>query len=126
MSKQSRLSPIDDLTFDVLTVLREKAKALAAYETYLADADADEDDELHELFVTMRKQDQENAQVLKEVLVRRLEDDLVYDDDDADDVDDDVGDGDDDALGEDYDDADEAEVEEPASVSTSARTDERR
>jgi hypothetical protein len=125
MSKQSRLSPIDDLTFDVLTALREKAKALASYEKYLADADADEDDELRELFVEMQKQDEEHAHVLKEILARRLEDDLGYDEAaDADDVDDDIGE--DDALGEDYDDADDDEVEEPARVSTSPRTDERR
>ena len=115
MSKQSIASPIDDLTFDVITVLREKAKALAAYDKYLGDADADDDDELHELFVSMRKQDEEHVQVLKEVLARRLEDDLGYDDADDDDADDD--DVDDDLLGEDYDDADEAEVEEPSSTS---------
>lgn len=125
MSKPSRVSPIDDLTFDVLTVLRDKAKALAAYEKYLADADADEDDEVHELFVAMRKQDEEHAQVLKEILARRLEDDLGYADD-ADGADDGDSDDADDALGEDYDDEDEDEVEEPASVSTSAPTDERR
>jgi hypothetical protein len=124
MPKQSRVSPIDDLTFDVLTVLREKAKALAAYETYLADADADDDDEVRELFVEMQKQDGEHAQVLKEVLARRLEDDLGYDDakdaEDADDVDDD-------AFADDYDDDDdEGEVDEPASVSTSPRTEEGR
>ena len=115
MSKQSTVSPIDDLTFDVITVLREKAKALAAYDKYLGDADADDDDELHELFVSMRKQDEEHVQVLKEVLARRLEDDLGYDDDeDVDDVDD-VDD--DDVLGEDYDQEDAEEVEEPSTAS---------
>jgi len=113
MSKQSSVSAIDDLTFDVLTVLREKAKALAAYEKYLADADAEDDDELHDLFVVMRKQDEEHVQVLKEVLARRLEDDLGYEDEDVDDVDDDVDDDIDDVI-EDYDDADEEEVEEPS------------
>jgi len=118
MSKQSIASPIDDLTFDVITVLREKAKALAAYDKYLGDADADDDDELHELFVSMRKQDEEHVQVLKEVLARRLEDDLGYDDTDDEDVDDDLGD--DDVLGEDYDEADEEEVEEPSSSEASS------
>ncbi len=116
MSKQSTASPIDDLTFDVITVLREKAKALAAYDKYLGDADADDDDELHELFVSMRKQDEEHVQVLKEVLARRLEDDLGYDDADDEDAEED-DDVEDDLLGEDYDEADEEEVEEPSSAS---------
>jgi hypothetical protein len=119
MSKQSTASPIDDLTFDVITVLREKAKALAAYDKYLGDADADDDDELHELFVSMRKQDEEHVQVLKEVLARRLEDDLGYDESDDEDVEDDDL-GDDDVLGEDYDEADEEEVEEPSSSDASS------
>ena len=113
MSKHSSVSPIDDLTFDVLTVLREKAKALAAYEKYLGDADAEDDDELHDLFVEMRKQDEEHVQVLKEVLARRLEDDLGYED--TDDVDDEADDDIDDII-EDYDDQDEEEVEEPSST----------
>jgi len=118
MSKQSTVSPIDDLTFDVITVLREKAKALAAYDKYLGDADADDDDELHELFVSMRKQDEEHVQVLKEVLARRLEDDLGYDEDIDEDVDDDDM-GDDDVLGEDYDEDDQEEVEEPSASTPS-------
>ena len=105
MSKQSTESPIDDLTFDVLTLLRNKAKALAAYDQYLSDADAEDDDELHDLFTQMRKQDEEDVQVLKEVLARRLEDDLGYDATTDDEDDDDA---------EDYDDEDEVEVEEPA------------
>lgn len=88
------MSPIDDLTFDLLTVLRERANALAAYDTYLADADAEDDDEVRDLLVEMRKQDEEHVQVLKEVLARRLEDDLGYDEDtdEEDDVDDDIDD----------------------------------
>lgn len=112
MSKQSSVSLIDDLTFDVITVLRNKAKALAAYDQYLRDADAEDDDELHDLFTEMRKQDEEHVQVLKEVLARRLEDDLGYDE--TEDVDEDVADDNDD-IGEDYDLADEDEVEEPSS-----------
>jgi hypothetical protein len=116
MSKPSTESPIDDLTFDVLTVLRNKAKALAAYDQYLADADAEHDDELRDLFTQMRRQDEEDVQVLKEVLARRLEEDLGYDD--TSDTDDD---DDDDA--EDYDDDDEVEVEAPSSTDTATRGD---
>lgn len=125
MSKQSTVSPIDDLTFDVLTVLREKAKALAAYDKYLSDADAEDDDEVHDLFLSMRKQDEEHVQVLKEVLARRLEDDLGYEDEgeDEDDTDDDdIADAldDEDELVEDYDEADADAVEEPAAASSPA------
>jgi hypothetical protein len=116
MSKPSTESPIDDLTFDVLTVLRNKAKSLAAYDQYLADADAEHDDELRDLFTQMRRQDEEDVQVLKEVLARRLEEDLGYDDtSDADDDDDDDA--------EDYDDDDEVEVEAPSSTDTATRGD---
>jgi hypothetical protein len=120
MSKQSSVSPIDDLTFDVITVLRNKARALAVYDQYLSDADAEDEDELHDLFIEMRRQDEEHVLVLKEVLARRLEDDLGYDD--IEDVDDDITDEDDD-IGEDYDEADEDEVEEPSSTDVAARGD---
>jgi hypothetical protein len=113
MSKPSTESPSDDLTFDVLTILRNKAKALAAYDQYLADADAEHDDELHDLFTQMRKQDEDDVQVLKEVLARRLEEDLGYDDTSAIENDDDDD--------EDYDDEDEVEVEAPASTDTARR-----
>lgn len=115
MPKPSSESPIDDLTFDVLTVLREKAQALAAYEKYLGDANAEDDDELHDLFVEMRKQDEEHVLVLKEVLARRLEDDLA--DEDADDDDDDDDELDDiEDLVEGYEDQLDEEVEVPSSV----------
>jgi gamma-glutamylcysteine synthetase len=102
------MSPIDDLTYDVITVLHSKAKALAAYDRYVSDAEADDDEELRDMFSSMRRQDEEAVQQLKEVLAQRLAEDLGYvdDEEDEDEVDDD----------EDYDDeADSAEVEDPAS-----------
>jgi rubrerythrin len=104
MSKSSTQSPIDDLTYDVITVLQNKAKALEAYDKYLSDAESEDDDELKDLFTEMRRQDEEHVQVLKEALARRLDDDLGYDEEE------------DDAEDEDYDDEDELEVEEPAST----------
>lgn len=91
-------SPIDDLTYDVITVLQNKAKALEAYDKYIRDAE--EDDEAREAFEEMKRTDQEHIQILKEVLARRLDDDLGFseegdeDDEDFDDEDDD----DDDAV----------------------------
>lgn len=98
---KSTMSPVDDLTFDVITVLQNKAQALAAYDKYIGDAQAEDEVELEELFVEMRKADEENVVVLKEVLARRLDEDLGYDEDDEDD--------------EDYD-ADQESVEAPDGV----------
>lgn len=79
-------SPLDDLTYDVITVLQNKAKAIEAYDKYIRDAD--EDDEAREAFEEMKRADQEHIRILKEVLARRLDDDLGFGDEDYDDEDD--------------------------------------
>jgi hypothetical protein len=76
------MSPLDDLTYDVITVLHSKAKALEAYDKYVNDAEADDDDELRDLFDAMRRQDEANVEQLKEVLAQRLAEDLGYDEED--------------------------------------------
>lgn len=78
------MSPIDDLTYDVITVLQRKAKALEAYDKYVSDAEADDDDELRDMFESMRRQEVEHVQVLKEVLAQRLVEDLGYDEEEED------------------------------------------
>ena len=105
------MSPLDDLTYDVVALLHAKAKALEAYEQYLADA-AD-DDELRELFGSMRGQDAEHVLQLKEVLAQRLADDLGYDDEEDEDEDDIEYEGDEQ---EEDDDADSDDVEDPSSA----------
>jgi rubrerythrin len=105
MPKSSTQSPIDDLTYDVIAVLHHKGRALKAYDKYLADAEAEDDVDLKELFLEMRRQDTEHALVLKEALARRLDEELGYDED-LEDVDVDE-----------YDEVDEVEVEEPTSTS---------
>jgi hypothetical protein len=80
-------SPIDDLTYDVITVLQNKAKALEAYDKYIRDAD--EDDEAREAFEEMKRADQEHIRILKEVLARRLDDDLGLSDEEYEDEEDD-------------------------------------
>ena len=95
------MSPIDDLTYDVITVLQRKAKGLQAYDKYVSDAEADEDDELRDLFETIRRQDEDHVQQLKEVLAQRLADDLGYEDEEEEEEED-----------EGYDD----DVEEPVSA----------
>lgn len=107
MSKSRTQSPLDDLTYDVITILQKKAEGLEAYDKYLGDAEAEDDEDLKELFIEMRKQDEEHIRVLKESLARRLDEDLGYDED----LDEEEEDED-----EDYDDEDEDEVEEPTST----------
>jgi hypothetical protein len=106
MSKSSLQSPLDDLTYDVITILQKKAKALEAYDKYIGDAEAEDDEDLKELFVEMRRQDEEHIRVLKESLARRLDEDLGYDEDLDEEEEEE----------EDYDDEDEDEVEEPTST----------
>ncbi len=72
MKAESIQSPLDDLAFDVVSVLHEKAQALEAYAKYLEDAEGD--DELRELFEEMRRTDREHVVALKEALGRLLED----------------------------------------------------
>ena len=85
MKSEAMESPLDDLAFDVVTVLHEKAQALEAYAKYLEDAEGD--DELRELFEDMRRTDREHIIALKEALGRLLEDDADFEseDDEADD-----------------------------------------
>ena len=76
MAHVSTESPLDDLTFDLVTILQKKARALQAYEEYLRDAD--EDEEVHELLTRLRRQDEEDVRALKEVLARRLDEELGF------------------------------------------------
>ena len=96
-------STLDDLTYDVITVLQNKAKALEAYDKYIRDAD--EDDEAREAFEEMKRADQEHIRILKEVLARRLDEDLGFDEDYEDE-----GDEDDDEDFDDDTDDDDSEV----------------
>jgi hypothetical protein len=63
-------APIDDLTYDLVTVLQHKARALEAYGKYLEDAESD--GEIRELFERIRDSDLELVNELKEVLAHRL------------------------------------------------------
>ncbi len=75
---------IDDLTFDVITVLQRKAAALDAYEKYIGDARAEDDGELEDLFSQMLRHDEDSVLALKEVLAHRLDEELDYEDEDDD------------------------------------------
>lgn len=54
---------LDNLTYDVITVLHEKSKGLEAFDKYIQDAQGN--NEIREIFERMRQQDQE--------LIRELE-----------------------------------------------------
>jgi len=57
---------LDDLTYNVITVLHEKSKGLEAYEQYIEDAEDNE--EVREIFEELRDQDQEAVGRLEEAL----------------------------------------------------------
>lgn len=69
-------SPIDDLTYDLIAVIHHKAKAIEAYDKYVRDAVEDED--AREVLERIKRQDQEHVRVLKEILARRLDEDLGF------------------------------------------------
>ncbi len=61
--------PIDDLTYNVITILHEKSKGLEAFDRYLQDARGDEvEDLLHEI----REQDERAIEELQDHLSRLL------------------------------------------------------
>lgn len=58
--------PLDNLTYDLVTVLYEKSKGLEAYDTYLKDAQNDQ--QIRQLFEQMRQQDEQFVQQLSQHL----------------------------------------------------------
>jgi hypothetical protein len=69
--KQSvQSSPIDDLTYDIVTVLHQKAKGLEAYDKYLEDAS--DDDELTSTLEEIRENDQRSIENLQRHLFRLM------------------------------------------------------
>lgn len=59
-------SPLDDLTYDLVTILHEKAKGLEAYDKYLRDAQGNQ--EVSSLLEQIRQQDQQWVQKLQQQL----------------------------------------------------------
>jgi hypothetical protein len=62
--------PLNDLAYDVITILYEKSKALEAYDKYMKDAAGDE--QIAAVLETMRKQDSQQIEQLKGHLGRLL------------------------------------------------------
>jgi hypothetical protein len=57
---------LDDITYNVITVLHEKSKGLEAYEQYIEDASDNE--EIRQIFEELRDQDLEAVSRLEEAL----------------------------------------------------------
>lgn len=69
-SNQSGNFPLDNLCYDLITIIQNKSQALAAYDKYLQDAQ--NDNELRRLLEQIRQQDTEQVQQLKQHLGRLL------------------------------------------------------
>ena len=62
--------PLDNLSYDLVTILHEKSKALEAYDRYLADAQ--KDPECLRLLQRIRQEDEQHVTELKRCLARCL------------------------------------------------------
>jgi hypothetical protein len=60
--------PLDNLTYDLLTILHEKSKGLEAYEKYLEDAEANE--EVVQVLEELKEQDIQAVNRLRECLTQ--------------------------------------------------------
>ena len=63
--------PVDNLTYDLISVIHEKSQGLEAFDRYLKDAGEDED--CRQLFEDIRQQDEEAIKELTDALRERLE-----------------------------------------------------
>ena len=61
---------LDNLTYDIITVLHEKSKGLEAFDRYMKDVQPDQ--ELRQVFEQMQQSDQNFIQQLQQHLQRRL------------------------------------------------------
>jgi hypothetical protein len=73
MDRQSPTSgnyPLDNLTYDLITIIYEKSKALEAYGKYLVDARGDQT--ITEMIGRMRRQDEDCVEELRQRLADLL------------------------------------------------------
>ena len=69
-SAQSGKFPLDNLSYDIITILYEKSKALEAYDKYIKDAQGDSS--IRQLLEEIRSQDEQHIQQLQEHLGRLI------------------------------------------------------
>jgi hypothetical protein len=68
MPEQVQSSPISNLEYDFVTVLKNKAEGLKAYETYIQDAQQAGSQPCVELFQKLMQQDQQQVQEIRQHL----------------------------------------------------------
>ncbi len=62
--------PLDNLTFDLITIIYEKSKGLEAYERYIRDAQGDQ--QVRQVLEQIRNEDQQHIKQLQQHLQRCL------------------------------------------------------
>jgi hypothetical protein len=67
---QSGNFPLDNLSYDLVTILYEKSKGLEAYDKYMQDAKGNQ--EVSQLLQQIRQQDEQHVQQLKQHLGQLL------------------------------------------------------
>lgn len=61
---------IDNLTYDLITLIHEKSKGLEAYQRYLQDAQGNQ--QARQLFQHLQEQEQQSVQQLLDVLKQQI------------------------------------------------------
>jgi ferritin-like metal-binding protein YciE len=62
--------PLDNLTYDLITILYEKSKGLEAYDKYQRDAQGNQ--QVSQLLQQMRQQDEQHIRQLQQFLAQQL------------------------------------------------------
>jgi hypothetical protein len=70
MSTGQGSSPMDNLTYDLVTALQNKLQAVTAYDKFLQDAQGDE--QCKKVFQQLQQDDRRHAEMLKQELTRHL------------------------------------------------------
>jgi hypothetical protein len=70
MASVQTSKPLDNLTYDIVSILHEKSQALEAYDDYMQDAQGNA--EIARLFEDIRRHDEEDIQRLRFELGRLL------------------------------------------------------
>ncbi len=70
MSANQGNSPVNNLTYDLVTALQNKLQAITAYDKFLKDAQGDE--QCTKLFQQMQQDDRKHAEMVKQELTRHL------------------------------------------------------
>ncbi len=70
MSSSQGSSPVDNLTYDLITSLHSKLEAVTAYDKYLKDAQGDQ--QCQQLFQQMMQDDKKHVELLRAELTRHL------------------------------------------------------